>query len=218
MTLETKSCESIILENKVLPISFFERPAEIVAPELIGCKLVRRKENGQLLWGVIVETEAYSQSEPACHGYHRRSRSNETLFKNAGCLYVYLTYGIYHCVNVVTGRSNWANGVLLRAIALPNQSERIAAGPALLAKHFGLNLSHDSLRLTRENNLWISSPSPANEQPKTIVKTTRIGISKAKELPWRWYLKDSRSVSRRAKGDRCPSKSQAWKPNSKEFS
>ena len=59
---------------------FFCRPAEVVGPELVGCRLVKRKPNGDMLWGVIVETEAYSQDEPACHGYRRRSPQNETLF------------------------------------------------------------------------------------------------------------------------------------------
>ena len=63
-----------------LPHAFFCRPAEVVAPELIGCLLVKRQGDGSLLWGVVVETEAYSQDDPACHGYRRRSPSNETLF------------------------------------------------------------------------------------------------------------------------------------------
>jgi len=78
--------------------SFFARPAEVVAPELIGCLLVKRQEGGELLWGVIVETEAYSQEEPACHGYRRRTPSNETLFGEPGRFYVYVSYGIHHCV------------------------------------------------------------------------------------------------------------------------
>jgi len=81
-----------------LPPSFFARPAELVAPELIGCLLVKRQPNGELLWGVLVETEAYSQEEPACHGYRRRTPSNETLFGEPGRFYVYVSYGIHHCV------------------------------------------------------------------------------------------------------------------------
>ena len=81
-----------------LPKAFFCRPAELVAPELIGCLLVKRQADGELLWGVIVETEAYSQDEPACHGYRRRSPSNETLFGEPGRFYVYVSYGIHHCV------------------------------------------------------------------------------------------------------------------------
>ena len=81
-----------------LPQPFFCRPAEAVAPELIGCLLVKRQPSGELLWGVIVETEAYSQEEPACHGYRRRTPSNETLFGEPGRFYVYVSYGIHHCV------------------------------------------------------------------------------------------------------------------------
>ena len=86
-----------------LPQSFFARPAEVVATELIGCLLVKRQRSNELLWGVIVETEAYSQDDPACHGYRRRSPQNETLFGEPGRFYVYVSYGIHHCVNVVTG-------------------------------------------------------------------------------------------------------------------
>ena len=84
-----------------LPQGFFARPAQAVAPELIGCLLVKRQADGELLWGVIVETEAYSQDDPACHGYRRRSPSNETLFGEPGRFYVYVSYGIHHCVNVM---------------------------------------------------------------------------------------------------------------------
>jgi DNA-3-methyladenine glycosylase len=74
--------------------SFFARPAEQVAPELIGCLLVKRQASGELLWGVIVETEAYSQGEPACRGYRRPSPSNETLFGEPGRFYVVETRAI----------------------------------------------------------------------------------------------------------------------------
>ena len=89
-----------------LPQSFFARPAELVAPELIGCLLVKRQLSGELLWGVIVETEAYSQDDPACHGYRRRTPSNETLFGEPGRFYVYVSYGIHHCVSSASFHSN----------------------------------------------------------------------------------------------------------------
>jgi len=73
----------------------------VVAPELIGCLLVKRQADGSLTWGVIVETEAYSQGELACHGYRRRTPSNETLFGEPGWFYVYMSYGIHHCVTVL---------------------------------------------------------------------------------------------------------------------
>ncbi len=184
----------------------------MVAPDLIGCLLIKREQNNKLLWGVIVETEAYSQEEEACHGSKKRTAKNETLFGKPGRLYVYLTYGTYHCVNVVTHKENWANGVLIRAIALPNENERIAAGPGLVAKRFGLNRSHDNLLISMENGLWLSKASSAKKM-RPIIQTTRIGISKAKDLPWRWYLQRSRSVSKRQKGDRIPTLLQSWKPN-----
>ena len=81
----------------------------MVGPDLVGCKLVKRQLDGSLLSGVIVETEAYSQDDPACHGYRRRTPSNETLFGEPGHFYVYVSYGIHHCVNVVTERPELAN-------------------------------------------------------------------------------------------------------------
>ena len=102
--------EPIAQDLSALPHAFFWRPAEVVGPELIGCLLMKRQDNGSLLWGVIVETEAYSQDEPACHGYRRRSPQNETLFGEPGRFYVYVSYGIHHCVKrALTSRSSgWA--------------------------------------------------------------------------------------------------------------
>ncbi len=199
---------------------------------------MKRQPSGELLWGVIVETEAYSQSEPACHGHRRRTPSNETLFGEPGRFYVYVSYGIHHCVNVVTDRADWANGVLLRAVALPEEPERIGAGPALLARRFGLDRAWDATAATPKEGLWLAprpqplaawlnegaaqplaallnveAPSqPAAAEAPAVVQTSRIGISQGQELPWRWYLRSSRSVSRRATGDRRPPPEQAWWP------
>ncbi|ABX08187.1 DNA-3-methyladenine glycosylase [Prochlorococcus marinus] len=186
-----------------------------MAPDLIGCLLIKQQPNHKPLWGVIVETEAYSESEPACHGYKKRTPKNETLFGPPGRFYIYLCYGMYYCVNVVTDKANWANGVLLRSIALPNEDERIASGPGLLAKRFGFNLEHDKYLITAEKMFWLAESTSAIKM-KEVINTTRVGVSKAKDLPWRWYLQNSRSVSKRAKGDRCPPISQAWKPTLKE--
>jgi DNA-3-methyladenine glycosylase len=197
-----------------LAAPFFARPAEVVAPELIGCLLLRRQASGALLRGVIVETEAYCQSEPACHGHRRRSASNDTLFGEPGRFYVYLTYGVHHCVNVVTGRRDWANGVLLRAAALPGAPERAAAGPGLLARCFAIDRRHDGLIAEPASGLWLAPRPPAlaallegpgpRQGEAPLLQTQRIGVSQGQELPWRWYLRGSRSVSRRARGDRTP--------------
>jgi DNA-3-methyladenine glycosylase len=194
-----------------LPQSFFCRPAEVVAPELIGGLLVKRQAGGELLWGLIVETEAYSQEEPACHGYRRRSPSNETLFGEPGRFYVYVSYGIHCCVTVVTDRPHWANGVLLRALAMPGEPERVAAGPALLARRFGIDRRYDACPVHPEADLWLAPRLKAFEhlEPDALMQTTRIGITQAQDLPWRWYLRASRSVSRRARGDRTPVQAEA---------
>jgi len=197
-----------------------------VAPELVGCVLEHRLPSGVLRRGGIVATEAYCQSEAACHGHRRRSPSNETLFGDPGRFYVYVSYGIHHCVNAVTGHRDWANGVLLRAVAVPGAPERIAAGPALLARHFGIDRRHDGLptkgglpsggqgpRIAAQPEgfrEWCAG-QPAAGRP-LIVTTTRIGIRQAQDLPWRWYLAGSRSVSRRQRGDRTPARDQAWDP------
>ena len=194
-----------------LPSEFFCRPAQDVAPELVGCRLVKRQPKGDMLWGVIVETEAYSQDDPACHGFRRRTPSNETLFGPPGRFYVYVSYGIHHCVNVVTDRPEWANGVLMRAVALPAEPERVAAGPGLLARRFGMDRSDDRRPVTGEHGVWLAT-RPASIVSPDLVTTTRIGISEGNELPLRWYLRASRSVSRRAKGDRKPVPDQAWAP------
>jgi DNA-3-methyladenine glycosylase len=200
-------------ESAAIGPSFFARPAEVVAPELIGCLLLRRQASGALLWGVIVETEAYCQSEPACHGHRRRSASNDTLFGEPGRFYVYLTYGVHHCVNVVTGRRDWANGVLLRAAALPEAPERAAAGPGLLARCFAIDRHLDGRIAEPASGLWLAARPPALAEllegpgragQVPLLQTGRIGVSQGQELPWRWYLRASRSVSRRARGDRTP--------------
>lgn len=205
----------------LLTPGFFARAAHQVGPDLVGCQLLRRFEDGRCLRGLVVETEAYCQSEPACHGHRRRTPSNDTLFGPPGRFYVYVSHGIHHCVNVVTEREGWANGVLLRAVALAGEPERIAAGPALLARRFGLDRRHDGQPVDSSGGVWLAPRPPAlrdwwRKQElqglDPLCSTTRIGITRGVELPWRWYLKASRSVSRRARGDRTPVRSLALEP------
>ena len=187
----------------------------MVAPNLIGCFLIKRISKNKYLSGVIVETEAYSQEEASCHGFLGRTQRNETLFGEPGNLYVYISYGIHHCVNIVTGSKDWANGVLLRSIAIKGENERIASGPGLLAKKFGLNRNHNNLLLSPKNDFWLSEGENFKKMGR-IVQTTRIGISQAKDIRWRWYLESSRSVSKRVKGDKTPPKNKSWHPSSFE--
>ena len=199
--------------------SFFARPAEQVALDLIGCLLVRRWGDGSCRWGVVVETEAYCQSDPACHGHRRRSPQNETLFGEPARFYVYVSYGIHHCCNVVTHRRDWASGVLLRAVdlPLPSEHERLAAGPGLLCRHFAITRVFDGQPATSAHApLWIA-PRPHSLAAQigsgrlAVHQHIRIGVSRGQDIPWRWYLAASRCVSRRAKGDRLPPPDLRWR-------
>ena len=186
-----------------------------MAPNLIGCFLIRRLSKNSYLAGIIVETEAYSQEEASCHGFSGRTKRNETLFGEPGNLYIYLSFGIHSCVNIVTDKKNWASGVLIRSIAIKGENERIASGPGLLAKRFGLNRNFDNLPLSPANDFWLAKGKNTKKMGN-IIQTTRIRISQAKEIPWRWYLGSSRSVSKRVKGDKTPPSNQCWGPSSFE--
>ena len=190
------------IEKNLFPKNFFYRHSKLVAPDLIGCYLVKKNEKDQIK-GIIVETEAYSQEEEACHGYRKITQSNKSLFGEPGRFYIYKSYGIHYCLNIVTDKENFASGVLIRAVFIPNKNERLASGPGRITKTYGIDLSFNSLEVLNNNTLWISNRELIIEQ-KNLIQTTRIGISKAKNIKWRWYLKNSRSVSKRAKGDRTP--------------
>ena len=105
---------------------------------------------------MIVETEAYSQEEEACHGHRKITRSNKSLFGKPGTFYIYKSYGIHHCLNIVTDKDNFASGVLIRAVFIPNKNERLASGPGLVTKTFGIDISFNSLEVVNHNSLWVS--------------------------------------------------------------
>lgn len=106
-------------------------------------------------------------------------------------------------MNIVTDKENLASGVLIRSVFISNKNERLASGPGLVTKTFEIDNKINSLNIFENNLLWISRKKLTFEK-KDLVQTTRIGISKAKNLKWRWYLKNSRSISKREKGDRNP--------------
>ena len=132
-----------------------------------------------------------------------KTQSNKSLFGEPGTFYIYKCYGIHHCLNIVTDKENFASGVLIRSVFIPNENERSASGPGLVTKKFDIDVSFNSLQVLKNNYLWISQRETTLEQ-KDLIQTTRIGISKAKNIKWRWYLKNSRSVSKKAKGDKTP--------------
>ncbi len=186
------------------------RSAPTVAPDLLGCQLVRQLLDGRLLRGTIVETEAYEAGDPACHAYRRETPRNRVMFGPAGMTYVYLIYGMYCCLNVVTDRAGFASAVLIRALALdslppnyPRPQEnlhRIAAGPGKLCRALQIDLTHTAQPLQPGYPLWLEHRSPTWQQQVdqgtiAFTQTTRIGLTQGTDIPWRWYVKDCRAVS-----------------------
>ena len=138
-----------VIDFVSLPLNFFARPAQIVGPDLVGCRLVKRQADGKvgsLLWGVMWKQRPIPRTIPLVMATAAVHRKTKPCSVSQGLrFYVYVSYGIHHCVNVVTDRvRSGANGVLLRAVALPDEPERIAAGPGLLARRFGLDRRDDS--------------------------------------------------------------------------
>jgi DNA-3-methyladenine glycosylase len=187
-----------------------------VAPDLIGCTLVRRWPDGTCYRGLIVETEAYAPDDPACHAYRHRTARNEVMFGPAGACYVYLIYGIYHCLNIVTDRNEVPSAVLIRALQLESippwietspkaKPHRIAAGPGKLCQALQIDLTHNGTWLDPKQPLWLEART-ADFQTRlqqgrvSLVQTTRIGLTQGVDYPWRWYLADCPAVSQRAKG------------------
>jgi len=195
-----------------LAASWLARSALEVAPDLLGCTLVRHFPDGSSLRGMIVETEAYTADDPACHAYRRRTARNAVMFGSAGKAYVYLIYGIYHCFNVVTDVDGTPSAVLIRALqmeAFPaGQSDRsgslhrLAAGPGKLCQIMQIDLSLTGLALEQGQPLWLEHRSPQFEMDLrqgmiTFTQTSRIGITQGIELPWRWYVTGCKAVSKR---------------------
>lgn len=182
----------------VLPLAWFARPAEVVAPALLGQVLVRQFAEGQpVLRSLIVETEAYTPEDPACHGYRRKTARNAAMFGPPGTVYVYQIYGRYHCLNLATDREGAASAVLIRALALPGGAgDRDAAGPGKLCQVLQIDRSLNGSIACVGQPLWVEAGS--HDPGATIVQTTRIGLSQGRDLPWRWYLAGHPAVSRPA--------------------
>ena len=173
--------------------SFFTRDTVTVAKDLLGKNLCRMYD-GQLYKGMIVETEAYRQNEPACHAYCGLTPRNQVMFEAGGVSYVYFIYGMHFCMNVVTELKGSGCAVLIRALE-PVMNIDNTNGPAKLCKAMHITRGENGLDLTDKNSgLWIEENQII--EPENIVTTTRIGISQAVDYPWRFYIKDNPWVSK----------------------
>ncbi|MBL6448927.1 DNA-3-methyladenine glycosylase [Fulvivirga sp. 29W222] len=189
--------------------SFFQRESvTTVARELLG-KTLYTNFDEQLTAGIVVETEAYSYTEKACHAYNnRRTARTETLFERGGTCYVYLCYGIHKLFNIVTNREGTAEAVLIRAVEPIKGMETmlyrrgrdkggvaLTSGPGKLSQALGITLKHDKLSLF-DNDIWLED---SGFDAGAIDESPRIGVAYAQEdalLPWRFTIKNNPWVSK----------------------
>ncbi len=183
--------------------SFYLRPSLTVAPDLLGKYLVRVVGRRRMV-GRIVETEAYRQEDPASHSYRGRTKRNEVMFGPGGHIYVYFTYGMHFCSNVVTGPEGHGEAVLLRAVepvegvALfrknrPVEGANLTNGPAKLCQAYGIGREENGRSLLADDLFIADAPDVPRSQ---IARSPRIGITVATEKRWRFYLRGNAWVSR----------------------
>jgi DNA-3-methyladenine glycosylase len=185
----------------------------VVAPALLGYCLARQTPQG-LIKVKIVETEAYHQDDPASHSFRGVTQRTAPMFQAGGRLYVYFTYGMHYAINIVVGPKGVGEGVLIRAgeplegieIMRQNRYKRrhnvqgltyhnLTNGPGKLAQALGITDTKLSGKIL--NKLSISLDPPAEPvEANDIVAVPRIGITKAIDLPWRFYIKDNPFVSK----------------------
>ena len=198
-----------------LPQLFFEPSAEAVAPQLLGHWLIRNTPEGPC-GGPIVEVEAYLSNDAACHAANGETQRNRAMWGEHGRSYVYLIYGYHFCFNAVCRPSGIAEAILIRAIeptvGVSRMRERrsvakltnLSNGPAKLCAALDIDRSLDAVNLCDTRSPLFIAHNPAIERflrdRGPIVKTTRIGITKAADLPLRFYLEGSPFVSIRSRG------------------
>lgn len=184
-------------------LQFLNAPASMVAPLLLGC-ILERYIDGRVIRVKIVETEAYDQTDVASHSYRGETERTRVMFGEYGHLYVYFTYGMHYCANIVTGEKGHGAGVLIRAVEpvegidivekKRNKTGREATnGPAKLCQALSIDKMLNGHDL-RSGELRLI-PQPAL-QTSMITQTTRIGISEGKDVPWRFYITDNPYVSK----------------------
>jgi DNA-3-methyladenine glycosylase len=193
--------------GRVLPRSFYARPADVVAPELLGCVVETETPEG-LVAVRLTEVEAYAgEDDPASHAWRGPTPRTEVMFGPQGHVYVYFTYGMHWCANLVCASDDVAAAVLLRAGevveggALARERRgpkpplrRLASGPANLASALGLDGAWHGRDVTHATGAIRVRRGPAVAAPE-LLTGPRVGITRAVDVPWRFSLRDDPTVS-----------------------
>lgn len=190
---------------EAVPRSFYLQDTVSVARALLGCVLVHDTPDGSTA-GRIVETEAYLTDDEAAHSFRGPTARNAVMFEDAGYAYVYFIYGVHYCVNAVTQPAGTGEAVLIRALepldglALmaerrgTTDTRRLCSGPGKLTQALGITSAQNGLPLF-DGPLRICAGTPPAAQ--AVVATTRVGITRAADLPLRFYLSDNSFISKR---------------------
>lgn len=184
-------------------LTFLAGDASVAARRLLGSQLVRTLDDVEIR-ATIVETESYDQTDAASHSYRGKTPRTDVMFGEPGHLYVYFTYGMHYCCNVVTGAAGEGSAVLIRAVEPISGSEIVEQyrgikgvgatnGPAKLCQALRIDAALNGHDL-QYSPLRLEMLSPINDQD--IVTTTRIGISRAREELRRFYIRDNPYVSK----------------------
>jgi DNA-3-methyladenine glycosylase len=180
------------------------QPASEAAPRLLGCVL-ERVIDGNTLRARIVETEAYDQTDVASHSYNGQTPRTKVMFGEAGHLYVYFTYGMHYCCNIVVGSAGYGAAVLIRAVEPLDGQQQMALqrggrsgieltnGPAKFCQAMAIDRTLNGHNLSRPPLRLIATDRLPDSQ---IIQTTRIGISRGQDVPWRFYIKNNPYVSK----------------------
>lgn len=186
--------------NNILPRKFYQRDTVQVSKDLLGKLLVHKINKNIILSGIISETEAYTSQDEACHGYKGQTDKNKSLFGPVGHTYVYLSYGIHYCLNIVAHNKNECKGggVLIRSL-IPQQGidymfeqrksnlKNLTNGPGKVGQAFSITLAHDGIDITHfHSSLFLTEGINVNEQ--AIKSSKRIGITKNAEVLWRFFI------------------------------
>lgn len=182
---------------------FFARPTIDVAPDLLGVQLVRTLPDGEMLRAAIVEVEAYTEDDPACHAFRGITDRCRVMFGPPGFAYVYFIYGMYFCLNVVTENEGTPGAVLIRALGIPGGD-----GPGKLCRLWNIDKTQNGVDLLDPASPLYLESGTKYGAPQISV-TERIGINVAVERPWRFFVTDHPHVSGKNRSAKPKSKVKA---------